>query len=250
MCFQSERAHVQSLVRMQRAVDDLHYDLSKVTNHRDALQRHLVAISRNISQSTSLQQLKDLLPSISRIEQDQTYVMQSIVRYKPYMLTCEQLHTVQVLGRMPSSYSQFSHVFHGLYGLEDVFLVKPRTELCIVSHSKYNHDCVINVNYHVVKEILLLQQIRHPHVVKLLGYCADDEDLLYVTEAGRAIDLNNITRSDWLTKLKVSSSLTNHRTGKRICCLCWRASGFSQDPDRGWLYQLVRLRKHIPQTEF
>ncbi len=58
-------------------------------------------------------------------------------------------------------------------------------------------------NYRLTREILLLQQIRHPNVVKLLGFCAKNNDLMYVTEAGRSVDLSNITTSDWWTKLKV-----------------------------------------------
>ena len=194
---------MQSIVRMQRAIDDLHYDLSQVTMHRDSLLRHIVSISRNISHSSSVQEIKDALPFINRIEKYQTYVLQSIIRYKPYMLTCDQLSAVQVLGNVPTIYSQYSHVFHGLYGLDEVFLVKPKTELCIISHKKYNENCLFSVNYQVMKDILLLQQIRHPNVVKLLGYCARDDELLYVTEAGRILDLNNVTQSDWFTKLKV-----------------------------------------------
>ena len=171
--------------------------------HRDSLLRHIVSVSRNISHSNNIQEIKDALPSINRIEKYQTYFLQSIVRYKPYMLTCDQLSAVQVLGNVPSVYSVYSNVFHGLYGLDEVFLVKPRTDLCIISHKKYNKNCMLSVNYQVMQDILLLQQIRHPNVVKLLGYCAKDNELLYVTEAGRSLDLKNVTQSDWITKLKV-----------------------------------------------
>ena len=195
---------MQSMVRMQRAIDDLHYDLSQVTMHQDSLLRHIVSISRNITHSSSIQEIKDALPFINRIEKYQSYVLQGIIRYKPYMLTCDQLSAVQVLGNIPTTYySQYSHVFHGLYGLDEVFLVKPKTELCIISRKKYDENCLFSVNYQVMKDILLLQQIRHPNVVKLLGYCARDDELLYVTEAGRILDLNNVTQSDWFTKLKV-----------------------------------------------
>ncbi len=187
---------------MQRAIDDLHYDLSHVTNHRDALLYHVMSASRNISQSQSWDEVKEVLPVLTRVEQYQTYLLQSIVRYKPYMLTCAQLGAIQVLGTIPSRFSQFSIVFHGLYGLDEVFLVKPKNQLCVEERGR-TEECWTRANYHVMKEVLLLQQLRHPNVVRLLGYCLRDDEVVYVTEAGRNLDLKNVTQSDWMTKLKV-----------------------------------------------
>lgn len=83
-----------------------------------------------------------------------------------------------------------------------------------IYHKK--EDCLILAMYKVLKEAMILRQVRHPHIVNLIGLCARSENgspnikergITLVVELGTPVHLHELVEDTWAKRVKVSSPL-------------------------------------------
>ena len=82
---------------------------------------------------------------------------------------------------------------------------------------KKKEDCLILATYKVLKEAMILRQVSHPNIVRLVGLCARSENgspnikergVTLVTELGIPVKLHELVELPWSKRLKVEYSRT------------------------------------------
>nr|XP_054749349.1 extracellular tyrosine-protein kinase PKDCC-like [Lytechinus pictus] len=78
-----------------------------------------------------------------------------------------------------------------------------------IYHKK--EDCLLLAMYKVLKEAMILRQVRHPNIVKLIGLCARSEigspnikerGITLVVELGRPVHLHELVEESWARRVK------------------------------------------------
>ena len=204
----SGRSFIKTIVKMQRALDDLGYDLSKVIGHRDHIRirvkMFLSEVTKKVDDQMALDELQMVL--------DQSYFTNytSIVRQQ-LLITCNQIEAVQQLSK-PKWRNSYSYTEDGMYGFQPVRTVRSRTDLrtCSSLPSESPKVCRLYANHLAVRETLLLQQLQHPGIAKLVGYCIQDINagVSYVVNAGKPLNMAELKSLPWEIKVQVRKNLT------------------------------------------
>lgn len=137
------------------------------------------------------------------------------VDLKKNFLTCREIDQMKIgdpLGRGTTK-SVFKSTFAGNKVAVKMVTDKVKDIIACKRIKGRHHldSCYQFANYKIVKEIALLQQLEHPNIAKLLGYCIhrDEgtipvESVVMVTERGGTVD---IRRMPWPKKLQTSLEL-------------------------------------------
>ncbi len=203
------KVYIHSMVQMQRAMDDLNSDLSRVTLHRDFLiekiNRFLNLTSKRGNWHESRE--KKILLDLPFMFQEQHFeTLESLIR-NDYLLTCDQIGAIQLLGESWKK-NDYATLQLGLYGFQEVFVVKKAQEIDNCMKNVNIKDCQHYANYQLMKEILILQQLQDPNIAKLLGVCMTVESLpiyvSYVIEGGKYVNFTQLKQLSWNKKITVS----------------------------------------------
>ncbi|XP_077194040.1 extracellular tyrosine-protein kinase PKDCC isoform X2 [Paroedura picta] len=73
-------------------------------------------------------------------------------------------------------------------------------------------DCYRLASYKIIKEMILLQRLRHPNVLQLYGYCYQDSNdisdtLTTITELGSPLEMIQLLQTSWEDRFRICFSL-------------------------------------------
>ncbi|KAM8947684.1 extracellular tyrosine-protein kinase PKDCC [Pelodytes ibericus] len=73
-------------------------------------------------------------------------------------------------------------------------------------------DCYRLASFKIVKEMILLQRLQHPNILKLYGYCYQDSNdisdtLTTITELGSPLEMIQLLQSSWEDRFRICLSL-------------------------------------------
>ncbi|XP_054836858.1 extracellular tyrosine-protein kinase PKDCC [Eublepharis macularius] len=73
-------------------------------------------------------------------------------------------------------------------------------------------DCYRLASYKIIKEMVLLERLRHPHVLQLYGYCYQDSNdisdtLTTITELGSPLEMIQLLQTSWEDRFRICFSL-------------------------------------------
>uniref|UniRef100_A0ABM5FK34 Extracellular tyrosine-protein kinase PKDCC isoform X1 n=1 Tax=Pogona vitticeps TaxID=103695 RepID=A0ABM5FK34_9SAUR len=73
-------------------------------------------------------------------------------------------------------------------------------------------DCYRLASYKIVKEMVLLQRLRHPNILQLYGYCYQDSNdisdtLTAITELGSPLEMIQLLQTSWEDRFRICYSL-------------------------------------------
>ncbi|KAJ1157291.1 hypothetical protein NDU88_010006 [Pleurodeles waltl] len=73
-------------------------------------------------------------------------------------------------------------------------------------------DCYRLASYKILKEMMLLQRLRHPNVLQLYGYCYKDSNdipdtLTAITELGAPLEMIQLLQTSWEDRFRICLSL-------------------------------------------
>uniref|UniRef100_A0A8D2KXL2 Extracellular tyrosine-protein kinase PKDCC n=1 Tax=Varanus komodoensis TaxID=61221 RepID=A0A8D2KXL2_VARKO len=73
-------------------------------------------------------------------------------------------------------------------------------------------DCYRLASYKIVKEMVLLQRLRHPNILQLHGYCYQDSNdisdtLTAITELGSPLEMIQLLQTSWEDRFRICLSL-------------------------------------------
>lgn len=138
----------------------------------------------------------------------------------PY-LGCRDITEIQVLGKVGRGYTKT--VQNGQYQGMEVALKSVQPDNEDISECVKNpmvrrsvDECFIFAKYKLAKEIIMLQQLQHANIVKLLGFCWQNElndadvktrGLTMVTELGTRLDVITLIQLPWHERFRICVSL-------------------------------------------
>ncbi|KAG8443601.1 hypothetical protein GDO86_008953 [Hymenochirus boettgeri] len=81
-----------------------------------------------------------------------------------------------------------------------------------VRHYRTLEQCYRLASYKIVKEMILLQRLRHPNILQLYGYCYQDSNdisdtLTTITELGSPLEMIQLLQSPWEDRFRICLSL-------------------------------------------
>lgn len=159
--------------------------------------------------------------------------MQSIedvfLREQKYMFNCGNINEITILKRLYSGTSK--QVYIGQYRNKFVVVKVVSTlsadlSLCFHEFKEHGFDpeesssnCIGHSNSKLLKEILLLHQLSHQNLAKLLGYCVRGSDLepldpkahgaISVFEYGDALQVEQLTSLPWKQKVRHAKEIAS-----------------------------------------
>ncbi|XP_061481343.1 extracellular tyrosine-protein kinase PKDCC [Rhineura floridana] len=73
-------------------------------------------------------------------------------------------------------------------------------------------DCYRLASYKIIKEMVLLQRLRHPNILQLRGYCYQDSNdisdtLTAITELGSPLEMIQLLQTSWEDRFRICFSL-------------------------------------------
>lgn len=73
-------------------------------------------------------------------------------------------------------------------------------------------DCYRLASYKIIKEMILLQRLRHPNILQLYGYCYQDSNdisdtLTTITELGSPLEMIQLLQTSWEDRFRICFSL-------------------------------------------
>ncbi|XP_015264092.1 PREDICTED: extracellular tyrosine-protein kinase PKDCC [Gekko japonicus] len=73
-------------------------------------------------------------------------------------------------------------------------------------------DCYRLASYKILKEMILLQRLRHPNILQLYGYCYQDSNdisdtLTTITELGSPLEMIQLLQTSWEDRFRICFSL-------------------------------------------
>lgn len=198
------RSFIKTIVKMQRALDDLGRDLSNVITHRDHIRFKIKAL---INETTQWSRNKYFVDEL-RMVLDNVYFHNytSVVKQRLF-ITCNQIEAIQQLSK-PRWRDAYSYTEDGLYGFQQVKTIRSRTDLktcSAVSHRDNSKACRIYANNLALRDIMLFEQLQHTGFGKLLGYCVREfsSGVSYVIGNGRNLNITEISSLSWKKKVQV-----------------------------------------------
>ena len=197
------RVFLKSMVKMQQALDDLSYDLSRVIGHRDQIRvKVMMLMNRSLSNHDRENLLKDLQVT-TKADYFQNFT--SFMRHD-FLITCNQIKAIREIGK-PKWRDNYSYTEEGLYGLQPVVIVRSRTDInkCPFTTNPDIKTCRLYSNYLLMQEILLLQQLRHLGLVRLLGFCVQGlkSGVSYIAKTGQKLNFTEVLNMKWDSKIQV-----------------------------------------------
>lgn len=134
-------------------------------------------------------------------------------------ITCQEIpQNLDTLERIGSGYTK--QVYKVNIGGKYVALKQANREghdgLECAQNGMSGKDCYRLANYKVLKELALLQQLKSPHIIKLLGYCLRDErgenggttSVTIATEYGEPLTFITLLQMSWEDRLKIAFGIT------------------------------------------
>ncbi|XP_070572424.1 extracellular tyrosine-protein kinase PKDCC-like [Ptychodera flava] len=214
------KEHQVRILHLQGLVEDLNNEISETIAERDLLREKVQFLVGNLSQQMQL---------LSK-ENGDTWMDKYLELYQnenfenEQLLGCKQLDTIQILAKIGQGYSKV--VQEGLYGrthvaVKSVAAVVRDVQSCLKSNNyKKTEDCYLLSNYKLLKEALMLRELKHESIVKLLGVCVRSENpspyihergITSVVELGSrdAVLLPQLKKLPWIQRLKISQSLAS-----------------------------------------
>ncbi|XP_046845027.1 extracellular tyrosine-protein kinase PKDCC-like isoform X2 [Xenia sp. Carnegie-2017] len=138
----------------------------------------------------------------------------------PDTLGCQEISQIIIQEELGRGYTKRTQ--RGLYhnrevAVKSVALDSTDVHNCMKKkRTKLVSDCLLLSRYKVMKELLLYQQLKHSNVIKLLGYCfQNDQDtgnvktrgLTVVTELGTPLNLMTILQMAWHERFRIAVGL-------------------------------------------
>lgn len=136
-------------------------------------------------------------------------------------LGCKEIKAIQAFGNIGRGYTKT--VQKGLYKGIEVALKSAQIDSEDIKQCLKNpmvnlsvEECFIFAKYKVAKEIIMLQQLQHANIVKLLGFCWQNElnnadletrGLTMVTEIGKKIDVISLVQLPWHERFRICLGL-------------------------------------------
>lgn len=135
------------------------------------------------------------------------------------LLTCIQIDAIKVLKTIAQGHTKY--VQEGVLGVQRMAIKSANTESKTVQecHDEGVHtkdgECYLLANYKVLKEIMVLRQLQHKNIVRLLGMCVRSENsspvitergVTLVVEIGEPVQLHKLVEKPWPFRVQVSTS--------------------------------------------
>lgn len=138
---------------------------------------------------------------------------------RPPYLGCRDITAISVLGLVGRGYTKT--VQKGVYqgtevAIKSVQLDNEDITQCIKRSRSSVDECFIFAKYKLAKEIIMLQQLQHANIVKLLGFCWQNElndadvktrGLTMVTEVGSKLDVIRLIQLPWHERFRICLGL-------------------------------------------
>ncbi|XP_028407704.1 extracellular tyrosine-protein kinase PKDCC-like [Dendronephthya gigantea] len=147
-------------------------------------------------------------------------VQETLGSYRDNGLGCQEISQIIVKEELGRGYTKLTQrgVYNGLdVAVKSVGLDSTDINTCVQEkRAKLRSDCLLFSRYKVMKELLLYQQLSHPNVIKLLGYCfQNDQDsadiqnrgLTVVTELGTPLNLMTVLQMAWPQRFRIAVGL-------------------------------------------
>jgi len=149
------------------------------------------------------------------------------VRVQRYRFNCS--NTAHITVKRKLGHGVTKHVYLGFYkgervavkmvtrGVMDVTsCLKEKSLTYVMASLRERERCYVMPNMKLMKEILLLEQISHPNLVQMLGYCVRSEETEATSLAEHGVvavyeyaeSFYVATLSDWTTRLRLETALS------------------------------------------
>ncbi|XP_066263496.1 extracellular tyrosine-protein kinase PKDCC-like [Branchiostoma lanceolatum] len=138
------------------------------------------------------------------------------------LLTCQDIAEIRIshpMGRGVTKVVELGNYRGSGVAVKRVLSTVKDVKECTksIERGRWN-KCFIFPNYKLLKEILLLQQLKHSNIVQLLGYCVQSEEtgenladhgVVSVTEMGTRFHVGRARKMDWKIRLKIAIDLAS-----------------------------------------
>ncbi|XP_077996169.1 extracellular tyrosine-protein kinase PKDCC-like [Glandiceps talaboti] len=205
---------------LQGLVEKLNNEITDTLAERDLLRQKLQFVVGNLSQQIHVISKENGDTWMNKYLAD--LPNENVVTENDHIWGCKQLDTIQVLSNLGQGYSKL--VQEGVYGRTHVAVKSVSTAVhdvqsCLNSGSyKKTEDCYLLANYKLLKEALMLRELKHNNIIKLLGLCVRSEKhspyihergITSVVELGSqdAVQLHKLRKLPWQQRLKICQSI-------------------------------------------
>ncbi|XP_035663710.1 uncharacterized protein LOC118407352 isoform X2 [Branchiostoma floridae] len=202
---------------LQSLVSRLNEQLLDAVAERDFLHDKLSYIVGNLSQGKHLEDLGLDLDSVL-FGLNEAGARPAYKTHQRSMWGCRDIDAIQITGIIKIGGKVMAKGLYGtqLVAVKSVNVDLPEVEKCLEA-KKYikKEDCFLLPSYKLIKEILLLQELTHPNVVRMLGYCVrgegtgQDKGVTLVTEMGTPIHDSGLETLPWRQRLKICLDLAS-----------------------------------------
>lgn len=136
-------------------------------------------------------------------------------------LDCSDVKSIQVVENIGRGYTKTVQkgILRGVeVALKSVHIENEDIKSCVSNPSapRSIEECFIFAKYKLAKEIIMLQQLRHANIVKLLGFCWQNElntadlksrGLTMVTEIGTELNVLTLVQLPWQERFRICLGL-------------------------------------------
>ncbi|KAJ7341128.1 hypothetical protein JRQ81_004891 [Phrynocephalus forsythii] len=133
----------------------------------------------------------------------------------PLRLGCRDIHNVTDVHYLGSGYTKavYKAVLNRslAVALKSVDFGGHDIDNCVKLYRSLE-DCYRLASYKIVKEMVLLQRLRHPNILQLYGYCYQDSNdisdtLTAITELGSPLEMIKLLQTSWEDRFRICYSL-------------------------------------------
>ncbi|XP_071945325.1 extracellular tyrosine-protein kinase PKDCC-like [Antedon mediterranea] len=209
----------QKIRNMEQKMQELKHNVAKANAYKAELMEMVKSCNVTAGQQGSacngllavgLPKLEELPTNIVNREIDNTG-----------LLGCGEIDSLKIIKKIKKGQNKI--IESARYGTKQVAVKSASTQVASVQKClkrktyKKKEDCYILANYEVIRENLLLRQIQHSGIPKMLGMCVRSESsstdvkkrgVSLVVELGRQVDLNELSSMPFQQRLKMSLQLS------------------------------------------